>query len=86
MYKDQTSFYLLADEEPPLRTCKSKSLISKIMFLAAVASHHSCDQTNSHFDRKIGIWAFVLQEAAKSSSKNRPAGTLESKPFNGMNR
>lgn len=35
--KKSETYYLLADEEEPLRTCKSKNFILKVMFLAAVA-------------------------------------------------
>ena len=62
-------------------TVHHKSQIPKIMFLRAIGvSHHRAD--GSFFDGKIGIWAFTEQVAAKRSSINRPAGTLEIKGVN----
>ncbi|KAL1554586.1 hypothetical protein AAHA92_15131 [Salvia divinorum] len=33
------------------------------------------------FDGKVGIFPFTVQEAAKRKSKNRPKGTMETKPI-----
>ncbi|XP_026429052.1 uncharacterized protein LOC113358882 [Papaver somniferum] len=66
-------YYLNVEEEKPLRTCESKKFITKIMFLTGVA------RRRLGFDAKIGIWPFVVKEAAKRSSKNRKAGTMETK-------
>ena len=33
------------------------------------------------FDRKIGMWPFITQEATKGSSKNRRREELETKPI-----
>ncbi|MCH99189.1 mariner transposase [Trifolium medium] len=74
-------FYLLQDEEDPIRTCKSKNFIPKVMFLAAIARPRFDAQGNVLFDGKIGIFPLVTQEPAKRSSVNRPAGTLETKPI-----
>ncbi|XP_019170991.1 PREDICTED: uncharacterized protein LOC109166493 [Ipomoea nil] len=38
------------------------------------------------FDGKIGIFSFVYKEAAKRRSKNREAGTLETKPIETVNK
>ncbi|WCJ20989.1 hypothetical protein M5689_003183 [Euphorbia peplus] len=51
-------YYLHPDEKGPLRTCKSKRFIIKIMFLAAVARPRINNSSNG-FDGKIGIWPFV---------------------------
>lgn len=37
MTKEAERYYLLPEEHEPLRTCKSKRFITKVMFLAAVA-------------------------------------------------
>ncbi|WOG99681.1 hypothetical protein DCAR_0519035 [Daucus carota subsp. sativus] len=34
------------------------------------------------FEGKFGIFPFITKEPAKRKSKNRPAGTLETKPIN----
>lgn len=81
MSKTSQKYYLHPDETEPFRTCKSKRFITKIMFLAAVARPRVDATTNEEFDGKIGIWPFVSKEPAKRNSKNRVAGTLESKPI-----
>ncbi|MCH87977.1 transposase [Trifolium medium] len=79
-------FYLLQDEEEPVRTCKSKNFIPKIMFLAAMARPRFDAQGNVLFDGKIGLFPLVTQEPARRSSVNRPAGTLEIKPIQSVNK
>lgn len=49
------------------------------MFLAAVARPQFDEDNNTIFDGKIGIFPFVYKEPAQRSSKNRVAGTLETK-------
>ena len=78
--KDCQKYYLLPEEVEPHRTCKSKRFITKVMFFAAVACPRFDTSRNQHFDGKLGIWSFVCQEPAKRSSKNRPAGAMETKP------
>ena len=51
------------------------------MFLAAVARPRYDITLNKQFNGKIGIWPFVFNEPAKRNSKNRTAGTLETKPI-----
>lgn len=77
--EESGTYYLAADEEEPHRTTKSKRFILKVMFLAAVARPRWDRVRNQWFTGRIGIWPFVFQDAAKRSSKNRPAGTLETK-------
>ncbi|KAF7112452.1 hypothetical protein RHSIM_RhsimUnG0227600 [Rhododendron simsii] len=79
MTKEAESYYLLPEEEEPHRTCKSKRFIPKVMFLAAVARPRFDANQNEEFSGKIGIFPFVFKEPARRSSKNRPAGTLETK-------
>lgn len=71
--------YLVPGEEAPLRTCKHKSHIMKVMFLAATARPRFDAAGNCVFDGKIGIWPFVAKKRAERSSVNRPAGTMETK-------
>ncbi|KAJ0017708.1 hypothetical protein Pint_10049 [Pistacia integerrima] len=44
MTKQSEKYYLLADEDKPLRTCKSKTLINKVMFRAAVIRPRSYEE------------------------------------------
>ncbi|KAH6804494.1 hypothetical protein C2S51_032741 [Perilla frutescens var. frutescens] len=82
-YMSNTSekFYLHSEENEPVRTCKSKRFITKIMFLAAVARPRVDTITGEEFNGKIGIWPFVSYEPAKRKCKNRAAGTMEAKPI-----
>ena len=80
------TYYLLADEEEPHRTCKSKNFVTKVMFLAAVARPRFDGQGNVTFSGKIGIYPFITKEPAKRSSVNRVAGTLETKAMTSVKR
>ncbi|XP_050207663.1 uncharacterized protein LOC126657082 [Mercurialis annua] len=51
------------------------------MFLAAVARPRIDTNSGQSFDGKIGIWPFMFKEPAKRTSKNRVAGTMETKPI-----
>ena len=77
--KSSAKFYFTLDEEPPLRTAKSKRFISKVMFLAVVAQPRYNSYRTCKFDGKIGIFPFVIQEPAKRNSRNHPRGTMEMK-------
>ena len=73
----QRERYLLLPEQKNLKRCvKSKSHITKVMFLCAVA--HPCfnPSANSWWDGKLGIWPIGDWEPAKRASKSRPRGTL----------
>ncbi|ETV98369.1 hypothetical protein H310_09060 [Aphanomyces invadans] len=74
------SYYLAPGEEPPHRTCKSKRFITKVMFLSAVARPRWIEDTNSWFDGMIGTWHFTAQVPAARSSRNRPAGAMQTVP------
>lgn len=80
MTKASKRYYLADGELEPLRTCKSKRFIEKVMFLAAVARPKYDHHRKTMFNGKIGIWPFVVKEPAKRASKNRPAGTMITKP------
>ncbi|XP_058765058.1 uncharacterized protein LOC131638515 [Vicia villosa] len=72
-------FYLVKDEEDPIRTYKSKNFITKVIFLVAVARPRFNLQQNVALNGLIGIFPFVIQEPSRRSSVNRHAGTLETK-------
>ncbi|XP_027108922.1 uncharacterized protein [Coffea arabica] len=70
MTKECEKYYLYHQGEQPLRTCKSKKFIVKVMFLAAIARTRFDCSGNPTFDEKSGIFPFVFKELAKMSSKN----------------
>lgn len=74
--KTSQTFYLLPEEPAPHRSVRHKSHIEKVMFLCAVA------KPRGGWDGKLGIWPFVIKEAAERSSVNRPRGTLVTKSIN----
>ncbi|KAL7611134.1 hypothetical protein Lser_V15G14332 [Lactuca serriola] len=86
MSKPSKRYYFVPGEDEPLRTCKSKKFITKIMFLAAVARPRYDSSGNEVFSGKIGIYPFTTLEPAKRSSKNRVAGTMETKPILSVNK
>ena len=73
----QKERYLLLPEDKNLKWCvKSKSHITKVMFLCAIARPHFNPCANSWWDGKLGIWPIGDWEPAKRASKNQPRGTL----------
>ncbi|GJZ86447.1 transposase, Tc1-like protein [Tanacetum coccineum] len=86
MSKSAKRYYLVPGEDEPVRTCKSKTFITKVMFLAAVARPRFDTLGNEVFLGKIGIFPLTILEPAKRSSKNRVAGTLETKPILSVNK
>lgn len=54
-------FYMLPDEQDPLRTVQNKNAIEKVMFLTALARPRYDAEGNCTFDGKIGVWPFVTQ-------------------------
>ncbi|KAM3200529.1 hypothetical protein P3L10_032891 [Capsicum annuum] len=76
-------YYLIPEEleSNPYRSCKSKNFITKVMFMAAVARPRFDQNGFKLFSGKIGIFPFVVKEAAKWNSKNQVTGTLETKPI-----
>ncbi|KAM3218829.1 hypothetical protein P3L10_023360 [Capsicum annuum] len=79
MTKKNEIYYLLPDEEDPIRTVKSKNFIDKVMFLVVVARPKFDAQGVEIFSGKIELFPFVTQERAKRASANRPAGTMKTK-------
>lgn len=86
MTKTTDRYYLLPDEEEPYRSCKSKRFITKVMFMCAVCRPYIAEHGEVIFDGKIGIFSFTTKEPAKRGSKNRPRGTLETKPIQSVNK
>ncbi|ETV67331.1 hypothetical protein, variant 3 [Aphanomyces astaci] len=74
-------YYVYDDEVLALRSIKSKSFITKVMFLAAVARPRYDYGRKQAFDGKIGVWPFVTKAAAARASKNRPKGTILTVPL-----
>jgi hypothetical protein len=75
------TLYLAKDEEPPHRSCKSKRFTPKVMFLCCQARPRWDPVKKQMWDGKIGIWALTEEVPAERNSKNRPKGTLETKPL-----
>lgn len=86
MTKKTEKYYLLPDEEDPMRTCKSKNFITKVMFLVALGRPRFDALRNELFSGMIGIFPLVTQEPAKRTSVNREAGTLETKAITSVTR
>ncbi|KAH9135628.1 hypothetical protein AeRB84_019004 [Aphanomyces euteiches] len=72
--------FVYDDDELALRSAKSKTFITKVMFLAAVAQQRYDTNTKQFFDGKLGIWLFLSYVPAARGSKNRPKGTVETVP------
>ena len=56
-----------------------KSHVHKEMFLAAVRRPRRDTNANRNYDGKIGIFPFTRQVAAQRNSRNRAAGTMETR-------
>ncbi|KAF0682364.1 Aste57867_25502 [Aphanomyces stellatus] len=67
-------YYLWEDEELPVRKCKSKRHLTKVMFLTTVARPRWAYKKRVMWDGKIGTWPFVELTHAQRKSKNRPRG------------
>ena len=80
--KDRRKVYLLPGEEPQYRCAKSKRFIPKVMFLTAVARPRHDEDRGVYFDGKLGMWPFIEYLPAMRSSRNRRAGTLQTKLVN----
>ena len=86
MTKATDRYYLLPDEIEPYRARKSKRFITKVMFMCAVCRPVIAADEQVLFDGKIGIFPFTTMEPANRNSKNRPKGTMETKPIESMNK
>ncbi|KAK9698025.1 hypothetical protein RND81_08G077700 [Saponaria officinalis] len=81
MTKASERYYLLPDEEEPHRCLKSKTFITKVMFMAAVGRPMYAEDGMLSWDGKIGIFPFMVEVPAKRARKNRGKGVLEVKPI-----
>ncbi|KAL2936298.1 Guanylate-binding protein 1 [Bienertia sinuspersici] len=79
MSKVTQKYYLAPDEKEPQRKCKSKRFIIKVMFIAGLARPIIDNNGEVLFDGKVGIFPFTEVVPAKRTSKNRVAGTMETK-------
>ena len=75
----RTKYIVVPGEVPPLRTCKHKSHLIKVMCLTAVARPREIAATGEWWDGKIGMWFFITEYTAQRRSRNRLAGTKETK-------
>jgi hypothetical protein len=57
--KKVKKFYMLPEEEDPLRTIHNKNSIPKCMLLCAVTEPRYDAAGNCYFDGKLGLWPFV---------------------------
>jgi hypothetical protein len=79
--KKAKKFYMVPEEEDPLRTIHNKNFIPKCMLLCCVTEPRYDADGKCYFDGKIGIWPFVRQEPAKRDSRYRKKGTPITKPI-----
>ena len=68
--RQRERYLLLPEEKNPKRSIKSKSHITKVMFLCAVACPRFNPSANSWWDGKLGIWPIGGWEPAQRASKN----------------
>lgn len=73
------NYYLLPEEEDPLRTVQNNNSIGKVMFLTTVARPRYDAEGNMIFSEKIDLWSFVKEIAAVRRSENRERVTMETK-------
>ncbi|VFQ62496.1 unnamed protein product [Cuscuta campestris] len=81
MSKPSLRVYKTEREREPHRTAKSKAHIPKLMHLCAVGRPIFGPEGEVIWDGKVGIWPLTIQVPAQRRSKNRAAGTLETKPI-----
>lgn len=72
---------LLPGEKPPKMKATSKRHLIKVMLLAAATNPRYDDLRQELFDGKVGLWPFVEKVHTQRASRNRPKGTLETKPI-----
>ncbi|XP_074277539.1 uncharacterized protein LOC141601168 [Silene latifolia] len=79
--KDNEKVYIVEGEELPYRSCQSKRYITKVMFMCAFSRPIYDADGELVFDGKIGMFPFTKQQPTARASRNRPRGTLETKPI-----
>jgi hypothetical protein len=77
--KNGRKYYLVPEEDDPVRTVQNKNSIGKVMFLTAVGRPKYDEQRNLTFSGKLEVWPFVKEVPAARWSRNRDRGTLETK-------
>jgi hypothetical protein len=63
--KNKNNYYLFCDEDEPYKTCKSKNIIGKLMFLIVVAGLRFNNEKNVTFSGKIGIFHLCMNSRLK---------------------
>ncbi|XP_021773981.1 uncharacterized protein LOC110737940 [Chenopodium quinoa] len=72
-------FYLFSWKDDPYRATQSKNFMEMVMVMAGTSGPHICNDGEIFWDGKVGVFPFTEQVAAKKNSKNRVAGTVETK-------
>ncbi|XP_021742951.1 uncharacterized protein LOC110709050 [Chenopodium quinoa] len=83
---DKRRLYLLPSEEDPYMAQQSRRFKLKAMFMAIIKKPLYGRNGELLHDGKYGIFPFTQKERAKKSSKNRPGGTMVTKPLQNVNR
>ncbi|XP_021763980.1 uncharacterized protein LOC110728644 [Chenopodium quinoa] len=83
---DKRRFYLLPSEEDPYRPIHSTSFKLKAMFMGLIGKPLYDTDGGLLHDGKYGMFPFTVKQLAKKSSKNRVAGTWETKAIQNVNR
>ncbi|KAK9675479.1 hypothetical protein RND81_11G009700 [Saponaria officinalis] len=84
--QDNQKVYIVDGEELPYRSCQLKRYITKVMFMCAVSRPIYDADEELLFDGKIGMFPFTKQQPTARSSRNRPRGTLETKPIKSISK
>ncbi|XP_021764220.1 uncharacterized protein LOC110728857 [Chenopodium quinoa] len=83
---DKRRFYLLPSEENPYRPIQSKRFKLKAMFMGLIGKPLYDTHGGLLHDGKYEMFPFTMKQLAKKSSKNRVAGTWETKAIQNVNR
>ncbi|XP_021762524.1 uncharacterized protein LOC110727264 [Chenopodium quinoa] len=86
MNPETRQFYLLPKEENPYMCQQSKRYKIKAMFMVMIGKPLYDLIGNMLHDGNYGIFPFTYQQIAKKKSKNRDAGTLETKAVQSVTR
>ncbi|XP_021714964.1 uncharacterized protein LOC110682921 [Chenopodium quinoa] len=84
--QETRKFYLLPKEEDPYRCQQSKRYKVKAMFMGMIGKPLYARNGTLLHDDKYGIFPFVTKQMAKKKSKNRDAGTWETKAMQNVNK
>ncbi|XP_021746046.1 uncharacterized protein LOC110711917 [Chenopodium quinoa] len=83
---DKRRFYLQPSEEDPYRPIQPKRFKLKAMFICLIGKPLYDTDGGLLHDGKYGMFPFTVKQLAKKSSKNRVAGTWETKAIQNVNR